>query len=184
MDTDLLESATEMLVDVVVAARLAEETVLVPTVRVNDAVSVMEREELRVSSNDDSEVQVEVVVSTTVEVDVVGKDWEELRSGIRDEDCDKDIDWTDPGVVEMEGAEEEDISEFCSSVVDEIIVAESLEVVIKLACQSVVIVVHGANEVSIDRVDDGIQVESQLVTWLVFAGGRHGAAFIFLFPSS
>lgn len=183
MDTDLIVSATEMLVDLVAAVGLAEETVLSPTVKVNDAVSVMEREELRVSWNEDCVVQVEVVVSTTVEVDVVGKDWEELGSGIRDEDCDKDIDWTDPAVVEMEEAEEGDISEICPSVVDGSIVAESL-VVIKLACQSVVIVVHGANEVSIDRVDDGIQVESQLVTWLVFAGGRHGSASNVMFPSS
>lgn len=150
MDTDLLESATEMLVDVVVAVRLAEEMVLVPTVRVNDAVSVMEREELRVSSNDDSEVQVEVVVSITVEVDVVDKDWEELMSGTRDEDCDNDLDWTDPAVVKMEEADEGDISEICPKVVDGIIVAESPELVIELACQNVVIVVHGANEVSID----------------------------------
>lgn len=92
MDTDLIVSATEMLVDVMAAVGLAEETVLSPTVNVNDAVSVMEREELRVSWNEDTVVQVEVVVSTKVEVDVVGKDWVELMSGIRDEDCDKDMD--------------------------------------------------------------------------------------------
>lgn len=87
-------------------------------------------------------------------------------------------------MVEIEEADEGDISEICSGVVDGNIVAESLGVVIKLACQSVVIVVHGANEVSIDRVDAGIQVESQLVTWLVFAGGRHGSASNVMFPSS
>lgn len=150
MDTDLVVSATELLVDRVAAVRLAEETVLVPTVKVNDAVSVMGREELRVSWKEGFEVQVEVLVSTAVEVDVVGKGWEELRSGIRDEDCDKDIDWTDPTVVEREEADEGDISELCSNVVDEIIVEEAPEVVIKLACQSVVIAVHGVNEVSID----------------------------------
>lgn len=150
MDTDSVVSATEMLVDVVAAVGLAEETVPVPTVKVNDAVSVMGREELRVISTEDSEVQAEVFVSTTVEVDVVGKDWKELRSGIRDEDGGEDKDWTDPAVVKVEEADEGDVSEFCSNVVVGIIVAESLEVVIKLACQSVVIAVHGTNEVSID----------------------------------
>lgn len=153
MDTDSLVSATKVLVDVVTAVGAARETVLVPTVKVNDAVRVMGQEVLRVSSNEDSEVHVDVVVSTvTTEDNVVDKDWGELRFGITDEDCGHDVDWSDPAVVEVEKADEGNISELCSNVVDSIIESELLEPVTELVCQSVVIVVHGANEVSIDWV--------------------------------
>lgn len=148
MDTDSLVSATKVLVDVVAVVGLAGETVLVPTVRVNDAVCVMGQEVLRVSSNEDSEVNVDVVVSIIpIEDNVVDKDWGELRSGITGEDWDHDIDWSEPAVVEIENTDEENISELCCNVVDVIIEAESLEVVIEPLRQSVVIVVHGANEV-------------------------------------
>lgn len=50
-------SATEVRVDVVIAVGLARETVLVVTTKVNDAVCVMGREELRVSSIEDSEAE-------------------------------------------------------------------------------------------------------------------------------
>lgn len=151
MDTDSLVSATKVLVDVVTAVGVARETVLVPTVKVNDAVRVMGQEVLRVSSNEDSEVHVDVVVSTvTVEDNVVDKDWGELRLGITDEDCDHDGDWSDPAVVEIEKADEGNTSELCSNVVDSTVESELLEPVIEPVCQSVVIVVHGANEVSND----------------------------------
>lgn len=158
---------------------------LVPKTKVNDAVCVMVWKELRLGMIEDSETQTEVVVSmTTVEDDVVGKDWGELRSGIKGEEWDQDVDWSDPGVVEIEKADEEDVLELWSNVVDVIIEAEFLEAVIELLCQSVVIVVHGANEVSIDRVEIRVQIESQLVTWVVFAGGRHDSASTFKLPSS
>lgn len=135
-------SATEVRVDVVTAVGLARETVLIVTTKVNDAVCVMGREELRVSSIEDSEAQMEIVVSsTTVEDDVVGKDWGELRSGIKGDEWDPDMDWSDPAVVEIENSDEGGVSEYET---------ELLEAMVKLLCQSVVIVVHGAKEISFD----------------------------------
>lgn len=144
-------SATEVRVDVVIAVGLARETVLIVTLKVNDAVCVMGRDELRVSSIEDSEAQMEIVVSsTTVEDDVVGKDWGELRSGIRGEEWDEDVDWSVPAVVEIEETDEGDVSGYWPVVVDVIIESELPEAVTKLVGQSVVIVVHGAKEISVD----------------------------------
>lgn len=144
-------SATEVRVDVVIAVGLARETVLIVTLKVNDAVCVMGRDELRVSSIEDSEAQMEIVVSsTTVEDDVVGKDWGELRSGIRGEEWDEDVDWSVPAVVEIEETDERDVSGYWPVVVDVIIESELPEALTKLVGQSVVIVVHGAKEMSFD----------------------------------
>lgn len=141
-------SATEVRVDVVIAVGLARETV---TLKVNDAVCVMGRDELRVSSIEDSEAPMEIVVSsTTVEDDVVGKDWGELRSGIRGEEWDEDVDWSVPAVVEIEETDEGDVSGYWPVVVDVIIESELPEAVTKLVGQSVVIVVHGAKEISVE----------------------------------
>lgn len=91
----------------------------------NDAVCVVVRKELRLSMIEDSEAQTKVVVSAaTVEDDVVGKDWGELRSGIKREDWNQDVDGSDPGVVEIEKADKGDVSELWSNVVDVIIEAE------------------------------------------------------------
>lgn len=144
-------SATEVRVDVVIAVGLSRETVLIVTLKVNDAVCVMGRDELRVSSIEDSEAPMEIVVSsTTVEDDVVGKDWGELRSGIRGEEWDEDVDWSVPAVVEIEETDEGDVSGYWPVVVDVIIESELPEAVTKLVGQSVVIVVHGAKEISVD----------------------------------
>lgn len=133
---------------------LLEEAMLDPIVKVKDAVCVMVKEELRLDSN------------------------EEIR----------DVDWVDSAVMEIKATDEADTSVLCPKVFDESMIAELLETVTELLYQSVVIVDHGAKEDSIDRVQDqielGIQVESQLVTWLVFGGGRHGSKPIFMFPLS
>lgn len=123
--TDLLASAAEVLIDVVGAVGLAGETVLVLMSKVNDAVWVTGREELRVSSAEGSEVQVEVVVSaTTVDFEVVGNHWGEPRSGMEDDNWDQDKDWSGPVMEGFEKADEGDVSEFCSEIVVEITVAE------------------------------------------------------------
>lgn len=88
-------------------------------------------------------------------------------------------------MVEVGKTDEVDTSDTCAKVVVEIVLAEPLEAVLELARQSVESVFHGANQdVSTGGVEDGVQVESQLVTWLVFAGGRHGSALTVMFPSS
>lgn len=63
--------------------------------------------------------------------------------------------------------------------------SSELEIAVtELICQTVVVVVHVDEEGWVGRVEPGVQVESQLVTWLVFAGGRHGSASTFIVPSS
>lgn len=81
---------------------------------------------------------------------MVGKDWGELRSGIKGEGWDQDVDWSDPAVVEIEKTGEGDVSGYCPVVVDVTIETELPEAMIELVCQSVVIVVHGAKEISFD----------------------------------
>lgn len=114
--------AVKVLVHVVAAVGLFGETELGPTVKVNDAVCVIGREELRVSANE--------------EIRVVG--W------------DGDVDCVGPSVLEVDATDEGDISVLCPNVVDEFMAAELLGAVTELICQSVVIVVHGASEGSID----------------------------------
>lgn len=111
-----------MLVGVEAALGLLGYATLDPIVKVNDAVRVMAREELRLGSNEE----------------------------IRDVDWAGDVDWVDAAAMEIEVTDEADTSVLCANIFVECVAAELLEAVSELLYQSVVIVDHGAKEDSID----------------------------------